>query len=241
MRDIGKNIRSVRIRRRMTQDELAEKLYVTRQTVSNYETGRSRPDVEVLMQIAEILGVEMQELLYGPEETPEKKQAKKRLFIACGILAVLGILYLCTYRQIGIWASKYYYTMLRMWIHGFFVPLWFGLFGWAVLQACGVYLGARMPQGKAMRWIYLAVLVCLSACVVLLLPNFCMISVYAVRELIAILTDVRHSGSTSLEFLPIWDRIATKLLFFLCRCPYVTALVGAALWLVGFPSRKTNK
>ena len=41
MRDIGKNIKTLRIRRGMTQDELAEALYVTRQTVSNYETGVS--------------------------------------------------------------------------------------------------------------------------------------------------------------------------------------------------------
>ena len=42
MRDIGKNMRSARIRKKMTQDELAEKLFVTRQTVSNYETGVSQ-------------------------------------------------------------------------------------------------------------------------------------------------------------------------------------------------------
>ena len=41
MRDIGKNIKTLRIRRGMTQDELAEALYVTKQTVSNYETGVS--------------------------------------------------------------------------------------------------------------------------------------------------------------------------------------------------------
>ena len=55
MRDIGKNIRDLRIRENMTQDELAEKLHVTRQTVSNYETGRSRPDVDMLTHIAQAL------------------------------------------------------------------------------------------------------------------------------------------------------------------------------------------
>ena len=37
MRDIGKNIRQLRIAQNMTQEEFAERLYVTRQTVSNYE------------------------------------------------------------------------------------------------------------------------------------------------------------------------------------------------------------
>ena len=45
MRDIGKNIRDLRKRQNMTQDELAARLFVTRQTVSNYEIGRTRPDV----------------------------------------------------------------------------------------------------------------------------------------------------------------------------------------------------
>ena len=55
MRDIGKNIRQLRTAKNLTQDELAEKLFVTRQTVSNYETGKSRPDVEMLVKISDIL------------------------------------------------------------------------------------------------------------------------------------------------------------------------------------------
>lgn len=41
MRDIGKNIRDLRQQKHLTQKELAERLFVTRQTVSNYENGVS--------------------------------------------------------------------------------------------------------------------------------------------------------------------------------------------------------
>ena len=41
MANIGKNIRRLRNSKHMTQDDLAEKLFVSRQTVSNYETGGS--------------------------------------------------------------------------------------------------------------------------------------------------------------------------------------------------------
>ncbi len=41
MANVGKNIRILRTRKKMTQDALAEKLFVSRQTVSNYETGGS--------------------------------------------------------------------------------------------------------------------------------------------------------------------------------------------------------
>ena len=66
MRDIGKNIKLLRQQKNMTQDELAEALFVTRQTVSNYETGRSRPDVEMLLKIAEVLNADANTVLYGP-------------------------------------------------------------------------------------------------------------------------------------------------------------------------------
>lgn len=51
MRDIGANIRRARTRRRLTQDDLAQTVHTTRQTISNYETGRSRPDVETLQAL----------------------------------------------------------------------------------------------------------------------------------------------------------------------------------------------
>ena len=55
MADVGKNIRKFRTKRHMTQDDLAERLFVSRQTVSNYETGKSNPDLDTLLKIAEVL------------------------------------------------------------------------------------------------------------------------------------------------------------------------------------------
>lgn len=42
MANVGKNIRNLRTQKKLTQDELAEKLFVSRQTVSNYENGVSQ-------------------------------------------------------------------------------------------------------------------------------------------------------------------------------------------------------
>lgn len=41
MAKIGRNIKEQRMKKGLSQEELAEKLYVTRQTISNYETGVS--------------------------------------------------------------------------------------------------------------------------------------------------------------------------------------------------------
>ena len=65
MRDIGKNIKELRLRAGLSQDELAERLFVTRQTVSNYENSRTRPDVEQILHLAEIFGTDANAVLYG--------------------------------------------------------------------------------------------------------------------------------------------------------------------------------
>lgn len=62
---IGKNIKTFREQKRMTQEELAEKLCVTRQAVSNWENGKTEPDIETLHKIADLLGITIEELIYG--------------------------------------------------------------------------------------------------------------------------------------------------------------------------------
>ena len=51
MASVAKHIRALRNKRQLTQEELAEKLFVTRQTVSNWETAKSQPDVETLEKL----------------------------------------------------------------------------------------------------------------------------------------------------------------------------------------------
>lgn len=66
MSDISKNIKRLRQEKALTQDELAEKLHVTRQAVSNWENDKNHPDIELLMGMAELFEVDINELLYRP-------------------------------------------------------------------------------------------------------------------------------------------------------------------------------
>ena len=50
---VGKKIAKLRKERNFTQDELAEKLYVTRQALSKWENGLSLPGVEILIVLSE--------------------------------------------------------------------------------------------------------------------------------------------------------------------------------------------
>lgn len=62
---VGKNIKRDREAKGITQEELAVKLNVTRQAVSSWETGKTQPDVELLVKIAQNLDVSVEELIYG--------------------------------------------------------------------------------------------------------------------------------------------------------------------------------
>ena len=53
----------------MTQSELADKLYLTRQAISRYELGDSFPDISILISISEIFGVSLDKLINSGEPT----------------------------------------------------------------------------------------------------------------------------------------------------------------------------
>lgn len=55
--EIGAKIKTLRKGRKLTQEELAEKLGITRATVSNYEVGRRSPHITELKRIADFFGV----------------------------------------------------------------------------------------------------------------------------------------------------------------------------------------
>jgi len=66
MDQVAKHIRNLRKRAGLTQDALAERMHVTRQTVSSWETGRTQPDLETLTALAAVLGTDVNGLIYGP-------------------------------------------------------------------------------------------------------------------------------------------------------------------------------
>lgn len=64
------NLISLRKLNNLSQEELAEKLNISRQTLSKYETGESLPDVEKCKVIAEIFGVSLDDLVNYESEEP---------------------------------------------------------------------------------------------------------------------------------------------------------------------------
>ncbi len=103
----GRFISELRKEKGLTQAELAEKLNVTDKAVSKWETGRSAPDVSLLIPLSENLGVTVTEILKGekistevlPEASnevivkaiKEKKHISKRFLLVSGIIMLVLI------------------------------------------------------------------------------------------------------------------------------------------------------
>ncbi len=69
---LGENIRQKRLEKNISQEELAEKLDISRQSISKWENGLSEPSKKNLAQLARILGCEMAELMPDAHDIIEK-------------------------------------------------------------------------------------------------------------------------------------------------------------------------
>ena len=86
MEHIGKKIRSLRKNKKMTQEQLAEVLSVSAQSVSKWETCNSVPDIDLLPIIARYFGVTMDELFGYRLEALNYKERFIRFMADNGVL-----------------------------------------------------------------------------------------------------------------------------------------------------------
>ena len=166
MRDIGANIRCARVRRHLTQDDLAQTVHTTRQTISNYETGRSRPDVETLQRLADALGVELTELLDGAPSADARRAALRRVCIMGAVTLILA----------GLWAYLHA-VCLRQYQRGDMVPLAAMLItepllcalAWTLLQA--LHMVTRLRPRRCAPWVHPLVRVLFGLCLAILVAS----------------------------------------------------------------------
>ena len=65
---VGSIIRSVRLNRKMTQKQLAEKMNISDKAISKWECGSGNPDISLILELSNVLGIDVQELLAGYEK-----------------------------------------------------------------------------------------------------------------------------------------------------------------------------
>lgn len=74
---IGNFIKELRKEEKLTQEELAEKLQVTRRTVSRWETGSNMPDLDILIEMADFFQVDLREILDGERKSEKMDKELK--------------------------------------------------------------------------------------------------------------------------------------------------------------------
>lgn len=96
--EVGKNIKHYRNVLSLSQDDLANKVYVSRQTISNWENDKSYPDIHSLMLLCTIFGISLDQLIKGDltamkehiNELDQKKYSHiSTLFILLFVLAII--------------------------------------------------------------------------------------------------------------------------------------------------------
>ena len=71
--EVGVQIKKYRNELGLSQEKLAEKVYVSRQTVSNWETGKNYPDIHSLLLLASLFGVSLDQLIKGDVEIMQQE------------------------------------------------------------------------------------------------------------------------------------------------------------------------
>ena len=95
--ELGNHIKGHRTRLGMSQEQLAEAIFVSRQTISNWETDRTYPDVHSLLLLSDLFDVRVDDLIKGDVEEMKEvltNEAKKMnrlsaVMMVCGGAAVV--------------------------------------------------------------------------------------------------------------------------------------------------------
>ncbi len=131
--NLGTQIKKYRSALNLSQEELAEKIFVTRQSVSNWENDKTYPDVKSLLMLSELFEISVDELIKGDvnamkKEINEQERAEFR-------------------KDSTYFTSLYVMTLV--------LPLllskllgWIGWGIWAVIVAAAFYYGFRVDRHK---------------------------------------------------------------------------------------------
>ena len=152
---IGKFISEKRKSKGMTQAQLAEKLGITDRAVSKWETGKSMPDVSLMLELCSLLGITVNDLLCGEvvsmenynekaeknllEMASQKEEADKRLLNTEIVLMVTAGLFLLAMLLTAIFITKQSWISFVLIGSGFVTFVIASLFALRIEQIAGYY------------------------------------------------------------------------------------------------------
>lgn len=131
--EISTQIKKYRNHMNLSQEELAEKVYVSRQSISNWETGKNYPDIHSLLLLSSLFNISLDQLIKGDVEIMknEIKETEIKKFNKIG----------------GIYAVFLILTVITL------VPFlafmdWYGLIPWSGVYAIALYFAFKADKVK---------------------------------------------------------------------------------------------
>lgn len=119
--ELGSRIKKYRSERALSQDELAERVFVSRQTISNWETGKTYPDISSLLLLSEAFCVSLDQLVKGDIEKMKKEidaqelaQFQRDSVIYSVLLASLIVLPIPLAKFLGWWGMTAYLILIAV-------------------------------------------------------------------------------------------------------------------------------
>ena len=109
--ELGKQIKMYRLENKLSQEELADRIYVSRQTISNWENDKSYPDINSLVLLSEVFKVSLDKLIKGDvdvmKDVIQKEEVDKmnhygKIYTIMLIVTVVSVVPL--FMWLGLWA-----------------------------------------------------------------------------------------------------------------------------------------
>lgn len=214
----------------MTQDELAEKLFVSRQTVSNYETGKSHPDIDTLVKISEIFDTDVNTLIYGIPVPLSRKKEIREMAVVTATLLLLGISALILSPIAQKWQQQHYELFPGTLLHVGLLPCFYVLLGWDLMQVISLLFGAKPLKSGRLGKIHGLILAILLVYALAIAPYF----IWDFRNFLDLYSHinahVEYSFQAAYHFLPIWDKVSAVCIRVAFNYKIVFILLGMALW-----------
>ena len=108
--ELNAQIKKYRTELNLSQEELAEKVYVTRQTVSNWENEKSYPDIHSLLLLSSLFNVSLDQLIKGDVETMKEiinEQEVKKFNYYGNIFSIHFFILIITAAPLFFWLERY--------------------------------------------------------------------------------------------------------------------------------------
>lgn len=121
--ELGPRLKQFRQKRQLTQTALADKLHVSRQTISSWETGRNQPDISTITQLASLYAIPVDTLLHDNTETATTTTKRTDRYNISLLLVLLGIFLVERVTQLSTFPGFYWIDFLILLLLGLLVNL----------------------------------------------------------------------------------------------------------------------